>query len=70
MNIVEQDTVVKVELCAVEAWGFNVTKIELFDLFDPDNQTPVWNDKCGTTGLDMMEARKVEITDTNELVQK
>ena len=68
--MVEQDSVVKVELSAVEAWGFNVTKIELFDLFDPDNQTPVWNDKCGNTGLDMMEARKVEITDANDAHSK
>ena len=61
--MVEQDT-------AVDALEFNVTKIELFNVFYPDNQTPVWNDKCGNTGLDMMEARKVEITHANDAHSK
>ena len=68
--MVQRETVTKVELSAVEAFGHHVAKIELFDLYDPDNQTQVWNDKLGNTSLDMMKARRVPIMDADDAHKK
>ncbi|ETO17765.1 hypothetical protein RFI_19552 [Reticulomyxa filosa] len=46
--MVEQKSVASVELSAVEAFGHHVAKIELFDLYDADNQTPSWAEKKET----------------------
>eukprot|EP01083_Nonionella_stella_P217195 779920_1 len=41
-DFVDTKTCHKLELSAVEAFGHHVAKIELFDLYFPHNQTPVW----------------------------
>jgi hypothetical protein len=68
--LVETATVTKVELRAVEAFGHHVARIELYDLFDPDNQTKVWADKKGNTSLDMSRARRVQIKDMDDAYQQ
>lgn len=68
--LVNQASVTSVELCAVEAFGHHVARIGLFDLFDPDNQTPVWGDKKSNTSLAMESARTVEITDAQDAHDK
>ena len=62
-QFVNTDSVYKLELAAVEAFGHHVAKIELFDLYLPHNQTPVWNDKRGDTGQEMHKAIRKEVTD-------
>merc|ERR1719474_2091432 len=62
-QFVNTDSVYKLELAAVEAFGHHVAKIELFDLYLPHNQTPVWNDKKGDTGQEMHRAIRKEVTD-------
>merc|ERR1719242_1487642 len=62
-QFVNTDSVYKLELAAVEAFGHHVAKIELFDLYRPHNQTPVWNDKKGNTGLKMQRAIRKEVKD-------
>ena len=52
-ELVDTKTVHKLELSAVEAFGHHVAKIELFDLYDPMNQTPSWGAKHGNTGQEM-----------------
>jgi len=63
---VKQSSVTKVELSSVEAFGHHVARIELFDLYDPENQTQVWSDKKGDTSLDMDKALTVPISDAND----
>jgi len=63
---VKQSSVKKVELSSVEAFGHHVARIELFDLYDPENQTQVWSDKKGDTSLDMDKALTVPISDAND----
>jgi len=65
-HLVRQSSVTKVELSAVEAFGHHVARIELFDLYDPINQTQVWSDKIGDTSLDMDKALTVPISDAND----
>eukprot|EP00484_Ammonia_sp_Unknown_P000373 CAMPEP_0197022680 /NCGR_PEP_ID=MMETSP1384-20130603/3493_1 /TAXON_ID=29189 /ORGANISM="Ammonia sp." /LENGTH=611 /DNA_ID=CAMNT_0042450765 /DNA_START=99 /DNA_END=1934 /DNA_ORIENTATION=+ len=55
-EFVDTKSVHKLELSAVEAFGHHVAKIELFDLYHPPNQTPVWNQKKGDTGQEMAKA--------------
>merc|ERR1719385_558610 len=62
-QFVDTDSVYKLELAAVEAFGHHVAKIELFDLYRPHNQTPVWNDKKGDTSQEMDKAIRKEVTD-------
>jgi len=45
----------------VEAFRHHVAKIELFDLYLPHNQTPVWKDKKGDTGQEMRKAIHKEV---------
>ena len=68
--LVETPTVKKVELSAVEAFGHHVARIELFDLYDEDNQTPSWADKKGNTQMDPRSANIVNIKDGNDALQK
>jgi len=62
-QLVDDKNVYKLELSAVEAFGHHVAKIELFDLYQPHNQTPVWGNKKGDTTLEMRKALKKEVTD-------
>merc|ERR1719203_1136037 len=64
-QFVNTDSVYKLELAAVEAFGHHVAKIELFDLYLPHNQTPVWNDKKGDTGQEMHKAIRKEVVDVD-----
>jgi len=68
--MVDQKSVAKVELAAVEAFGHHVAKIELYDLYDPENQTPIWQEKLGNSSLDMHAARVVAITDVLDAHKK
>eukprot|EP00490_Sorites_sp_Unknown_P001772 CAMPEP_0114655700 /NCGR_PEP_ID=MMETSP0191-20121206/11316_1 /TAXON_ID=126664 /ORGANISM="Sorites sp." /LENGTH=286 /DNA_ID=CAMNT_0001871597 /DNA_START=40 /DNA_END=901 /DNA_ORIENTATION=- len=63
--MVNANQVTKLELSAVEAFGHHVAKIELFDLFYPHNQTPDWNEKKGSGGLELAKAHRVEIPDAD-----
>ena len=62
-ELVDTKTVHKLELSAVEAFGHHVAKIELFDLYDPHNQTPTWGAKKGNTGQEMHKAIRKEVKD-------
>eukprot|EP01084_Bolivina_argentea_P265680 450441_1 len=62
-EFIKTSTVYKLELSAVEAFGHHVAKIELYDLYFPHNQTPVWNDKKGDTGQEMSKAIRKEVED-------
>eukprot|EP01084_Bolivina_argentea_P015146 28330_1 len=64
-DFIQTSTVYKLELAAVEAFGHHVAKIELFDLYLPHNQTPVWRDKKGDTGQEMHKAIKKEVPDVD-----
>jgi hypothetical protein len=65
-TIVETPTVFKLELSAVEAFGHHVARIELFDLYQPHNQVPRWNEKKGNTSQEMDRAVKKEIKDLDQ----
>ena len=69
-HMVQTKSVSKVELSAVEAFAYHVAKIELFDLFDPVNQTEIWTDKVGNTSLNMLEATTVSISDADDAHEK
>eukprot|EP01083_Nonionella_stella_P071267 191318_1 len=56
----------KLELSAVEAFGHHVAKIQLYDLYNPENQTPVWAEKKGNTGHEMHKAIRKEIEDMDQ----
>jgi len=62
-QLVDNKSVYKLELSAVEAFGHHVAKIELYDLYQPHNQTPVWGNKKGNTSLEMRKALKKEVMD-------
>merc|ERR1719204_445203 len=68
-QFVNTDSVYKLELAAVEAFGHHVAKIELFDLYLPHNQVPVWNDKKGDTGAEMHKAIRKEVTDIDSALR-
>ena len=68
--MVKQPSVTRVDLMSVEAFGHHVAKIALYDLYDPDNQTPNWGEKKGDTGLDMTHARSVQIADAQDAHDK
>ncbi|ETO27273.1 hypothetical protein RFI_09859 [Reticulomyxa filosa] len=69
-RVVESPGVTSVDLTAVEAFGHHVARIELFDLFDPDNQTPNWAEKKGNTGLEPEKATSVPIKDMDDAYKK
>ncbi len=64
-EFVQKQSVYKLELSAVEAFGHHVAKIELFDLYLPHNQTPVWSDKKGDTGQEMHKAIRKQVPDVD-----
>merc|ERR1740123_3013164 len=64
--MVKTPNVEKVELSAVEAHGFHVAKIFLYDLFEEHNQVPDWSLKKGDTTLEMKRAKKVGIKDAQD----
>eukprot|EP01084_Bolivina_argentea_P249582 417883_1 len=68
-ELVDTNTVHKLELSAVEAFGHHVAKIELYDLYFPHNQTPSWADKKGNTGQEMHKALRKEIGNLDEAYQ-
>ncbi len=68
--VVENRAVTKVELRCVEAFGHHVAKINLYDLFNPENQNKVWKEKIGSTGLDMTKTSVVEIKDADDAHHK
>jgi hypothetical protein len=68
--IVDQPTVSKVELAAVEAFGHHVAKINLYDLFDPHNQVRKWDEKKGDGSIDPRSATHVEIHDADDAHDK
>jgi len=62
-ELVDTQSVHRLELSAVEAFGHHVAKIELFDLYDPHNQTPTWGAKKGSTGMEMHKSQRKEVKD-------
>jgi len=69
-TVIQSPNVSKVELLCVEAFGHHVARIELFDLYDPDNQTPNWAEKKGDTGLEPNKALTVTIKDIDDAYEK
>ncbi len=69
-HMTEQVSVSKVELRCVEVFGHHVAKINLYDLFNPENQTKVWTDKKGSSDLDMSKTYVVEISDADDAREK
>merc|ERR1719242_2340282 len=65
-QMVNTKSVDKVELSAVEAHGFHVAKIFLYDLFEEHNQVADWSLKKGDTTLEMARAKKVQIADAQD----
>jgi len=65
-EFIDTKSVNKLEISAVEAFGHHVAKIELFDLYQPLNQTTSWGEKKGDTSLEMARAVRKQITNIDE----
>eukprot|EP01084_Bolivina_argentea_P297998 513460_1 len=61
-ELVQKDNVTNVELCAIEVFGNNPNKIEIFDLFDEINKNKKWKNKKGSTSFNIQNVKKICIT--------